>query len=281
MKERLPLSLNLSGRLMNLSIPKIMGILNVSPDSFYEGSRNLSCKEISNKIDEIIAEGADFIDIGGCSTRPGSIPPSIDEEWRRINPALRLIREKYPLFPLSVDTFRSEIARKAIEEFNVQMINDISGGELDPELWNVVAENHVAYVLTHSRGNPENMNQLTDYDDVTANVITEISKKVNELHRLGVCDIIIDPGFGFAKTIDQNFKLLSELEQVAEIGLPVLIGISRKSMIYKTLDVSPEDSLAGTIALQAIALEKGANIIRTHDVREAVETARLVSMLKR
>lgn len=281
MRERLPLSLNLSGELMDLSTPKVMGILNVTPDSFFADSRYQTEESIADRIMEIISDGADIIDVGGCSTRPGSQAPSLEDEWQRVESALRIIKDRFPDIPVSVDTYRSRIAELAIEKFNVQIINDVSGGSIDPEIWNVVADAHVAYVLTHTRGTPENMAGLTDYNDITADVITELSKKANELHRLGVCDVIIDPGFGFAKSVEQNFKLLSELDEIIGMGKPVLVGLSRKSMIYKTLNLTPEESFSGTVALQAIALDRGANIIRTHDVKEAVETAKLVSMMKK
>lgn len=259
---------------MDLDVPKVMGILNVTPDSFFSGSRFTKEEELRKRVQEMTCAGVDIIDIGGCSTRPGYNPPSDSEEWERVELGCRIVRETAPFTPLSVDTFRASVARQAILNYDADIINDISGGE-DPEMWPLVAAQKVAYVLTHNRpdGNVE-------YNDVTAEVITDLSWKVNELHRLGVNDVIIDPGFGFAKTIDQNFRLFNELESLASTGWPLLVGISRKSLIYKTLDTTPEESLVGTIALNTIALEKGADILRVHDVKEAVETVKLFTRLK-
>ena len=258
---------------MDLKVPKVMGILNVTPDSFYSESRTIREDDIRNRIREMISEGADIIDIGGCSTRPGFRKVTEEEEMERVNLGCRILREIAPDFPLSIDTFRSSVAKGSISKWNAGIINDISGGE-DINMFNVVAQNRVAYVLTH------NSEQHTHYNDITADVITDLSKKVNELHRLGVTDVIIDPGFGFAKTIDENYSLLNELEEVAKMGLPLLVGISRKSMIYKTLECSPEESLVGTVALNTISLDKGANILRVHDVKPAVETIKLFKKLK-
>lgn len=259
---------------MNLDIPKVMGILNVTPDSFYSGSRVFYKEDIEQKVARMIHEGAEIIDVGGCSTRPGFEAPSIEEEWERVDLGCSIVREIDKSIPLSVDTFRSSIAKKVIEKWDVDIINDVSGG-MDPDMFETIASSGTIYVLTHNRG----IN--TKYDDVTAEVITDLSKKINELHRLGVNDIIIDPGFGFSKTIEENFILFEELDEIVKIGLPILIGISRKSMIYKTLECSPDEALNGTIALDSIALEKGAKILRVHDVRPAVETVRLFKQLKK
>ena len=258
---------------MNLGIPKVMGILNVTPDSFYKESRSINQENIRKRVQKMISEGVDIIDLGGCSTRPGYIAPTIQEEWERVNLGCDIIREIAPDVPVSIDTFHADVAQKAINFWKIDIINDISGGA-DPDMWNVVAESRVCYVLTHNR-KEENVN----YTNVTANVITDLSKKVNELHKIGINDIIIDPGFGFAKTISENFTIFNNLEEFSRIGLPLLIGISRKSMIYKTLNCGPEESLTGTIALNAIALEKGANILRVHDVKEAKETIKLYSYI--
>lgn len=266
------LTINISGHLMDLEIPKVMGILNVTPDSFYEKGRTPSDETIREKITEYLAEEVDIIDIGGCSTRPGFVLPSESEELERVNLGCRLLREMAPDLPLSVDTFRASVAKEAVEKWNAAIINDISGGE-DPEMWTFVADKKVAYVLTHNTPVSENA-------DITAESITVLSKKLNELHRLGVNDVIIDPGFGFAKSLDDNFRLLDELNEFCIFGCPVMVGISRKSMIYKTLGVGPEESLAGTIALDSISLEKGADILRVHDVREAKETVKLFTRLK-
>lgn len=274
------LTINLSGSLMNFAVPKVMGIVNVTNDSFYSKSRVKGKEEILKTVGKMISDGADIIDVGGCSTRPGAEDVGPRKELELLQPAFETIRENFPSIPLSVDTYHSEVARESVEKWGVNIINDISGGTIDPEIWNVAGELRVPYVLTHMRGTPEDMGNHTDYEDITAEVVTEFSKKLFILHEMGLNDIILDPGFGFAKTVKQNFQLLRELNEICEIGLPVLVGISRKSMIWKTLDSSPEDSLDGTIALNAIALEKGANIIRVHDVKEAKRTVRLINSLK-
>ena len=267
------LTLNIRGYLYDLDVPKVMGILNVTPDSFFSESRQETDFDIHNRIVRMIEQGVDIIDIGGCSTRPGYVPPSPEEEWERVESACRIVKNLAPEMPISIDTFRAAIALEAIEKFQADIINDVSGGK-DPEMFKVVASKKAIYVLTH---NPESPIQI----DATAETITWLAKKVNELHSLGLNDIIIDPGFGFGKTIEENFRIFSELEAFSEMNLPLLVGISRKSMIYKTLGITPEESLTGTIALDAIALEKGAQILRVHDVKEAVETIRLFSLLKK
>lgn len=274
------LFLNLSGHLMNLEVPKVMGILNTTPDSFYAGSRFSEKEEIKKRVVEMINDGVDIIDVGGCSTRPGARIIAPDEEYDRIAPALDIIRTVAPEIPVSVDTVYSSVARKSVEIWGVKIINDISGGSLDNEMWETVADLKVPYVLTHMRGTPETMNLETSYADVTADVITDLSKKVASLHLMGVNDVIIDPGFGFSKTVAQNFAILDELSEFCKMDLPVLVGLSRKSMIWKTLEINPEDCLDGTIALEAIALEKGADILRVHDVKEARRIVKLWSALK-
>lgn len=258
---------------MDLDAPKVMGILNVTSDSFYSASRTLEEASIRERISKMLNEGMDIIDIGGCSTRPGFQAPGEEEEWERVSLGCKILREISKDFPLSIDTFRSSIAKKAVLEWGADIINDISGGK-DPEMFKTVSELKIGYVLTHNRDKDK------EYNDITAEVITELSKKVNELHRFGVNDVIIDPGFGFAKTMEENFRLLNELEEVSWMGLPLLVGISRKSMIYKTLGMDPENSLTGTIALDTIALTKGANILRVHDVRAAKEIILLYTRLK-
>lgn len=269
----LHISLNLKGYLMDLEIPKVMGVLNVTPDSFYSGSRCPGKMEVKARAEEMVNQGVDIIDIGGCSTRPGFEAPSPEEEWERISIGCEIVRELAPDIPVSIDTFRASVARKASDTWDIEIVNDISGG-IDPDMWPLIAERKIVYVLTHNREN-----NSIDYDNVVADVITELSIKVNELHRLGICDVIIDPGFGFSKSTEQNFELLASLHEVKRMGLPILVGISRKSMIYKTLDVSPEESLAGTVALDAIALEKGADILRVHDVKAAADTVALYKKL--
>lgn len=258
---------------MDLDIPKVMGILNITPDSFYALSRQTTYENIKQRVAKMVDDGVDIIDIGGCSTRPGFSPPSEEEEWHRVDLGCKVVKEISADIPISVDTLRASVARKAIQNWRVPIINDISGGA-DCDMWNVVSKEKVVYVLTHN-------NQNTDeIKDITSSVITDLSKKANELHRLGVNDIIIDPGFGFAKTVRQNFKLLAELEEISKMGFPVLVGVSRKSMIWETLKSDPENALAGTIALQTIALEKGAHILRVHDVKEAVEIIKLYTKLR-
>lgn len=280
------ISINIHGYLMDFEVPKVMGILNITPDSFYAGSRTISEEEIRDRIREMIDEGVDIIDVGGCSTRPGYEPPSLEEEIDRVLTGCRLIREVSQEIPVSIDTFRAPVAEKAIEKWHADIINDISGGE-DSNIWELAASLSIPYVLTDNPGfslseikSREASKKKERNLDVVADVITRLSWKVNELHSIGVNDVIIDPGFGFSKTRDENFRLLAYLEEIAHMGLPVLAGISRKSMIYKTLGGSPEDSLPGTVALNAVALMKGADILRVHDVKEAKETIRLITQIK-
>ena len=276
MKDTKNLTINIKGCLMDLDIPKVMGILNVTPDSFYAHSRSPKESEIIIRVTQMRAEGVDIIDVGGCSTRPGYEAPSAEEEWQRVDLGCRIIREISPDIPLSIDTFRASVAKKAVIRWKADIINDVSGGK-DPEMWKTVADLRVPYILTH---NPDGCDATSETSDITASVITDFAKKINQIHRMGVNDVIIDPGFGFAKSLEDNFRLLDELDQIAKIGLPLLVGVSRKSMIYKTLGCTPEDSLAGTVALNAIALEKGADILRVHDVKAAVETVKIFAKLK-
>lgn len=257
---------------MDLEVPKVMGILNVTPDSFYAESRSYTEDVIRRRIKQMLSEEVDIIDIGGYSTRPGFDDVSENEEMARIELGCKIVRELSPSIPLSIDTFRATVAEEAICHWKADIINDISGGD-DSELLRVVARYKAVYVVTHNR------RQNPGYRNLTAEVITELSKEVNELHRLGVNDIIVDPGFGFAKSVEENFQLLNELQELAKMDLPLLVGISRKSLIYKTLGCSPDDSLVGTVALNAIALEKGADIIRVHDVKAALDTVKLFKKL--
>lgn len=275
------LTLNIRGRLVDLSTPKVMGIVNVTPDSFYSGSRVSGREALERRVLQLREEGADIVDLGGYSSRPGADDVSPEEEYSRLAGGLEIVKELWPEVPVSIDTFRASVARRCVEEWCADIINDIGGGTLDPEMWQIVADLRVAYVLMHMRGTPSTMSSLTDYEDVTAEVITDLSRKVYELRGLGVCDIIIDPGFGFAKTVDQNFRLLDELHEFCRMGMPVLAGMSRKTMIWKTLGVTPEESLPGTIALNAIALREGASILRVHDVKAAREVVMLHEAMKR
>lgn len=269
------LTINIKGELMNFAVPKVMAIINVTPDSFFSGSRTASADDIRRRVAMVREEGADILDIGGYSSRPGASEVSPEEEYCRLARGLEVIRREWEDAVVSIDTFRSSVARRCIEEWGADIVNDISGGSLDPEMWEMVGSLKPVYVLMHMRGNPATMQTMTDYADVTAEVITDLSRKCHALRGLGVNDIIIDPGFGFAKTIEQNFRLLDELGEFCKMGMPVLAGLSRKSMIWKTLEITPEDSLPGTIALNAIALDRGADLLRVHDVKAAVETVRL------
>lgn len=274
------LTINVKGRLVDFSTPKVMGIVNVTPDSFYAGSRASDRASIKRRVEKMRDDGADIIDLGGYSSRPGASDVDSGEEYSRLATGLEAVREVWPDAIVSVDTFRAEVARRCVEEWGADIVNDIAGGTLDPEMWHTVADLGVAYVLMHMRGTPATMQTFTEYEDVTAEVITDLSRKVYELRGLGVNDIIIDPGFGFAKTSGQNFRMLGELGEFCKMGMPVLAGLSRKTMIWKTLGSTPEESLDGTVALDAIALYNGADIIRVHDVKAAADTVRLISALR-
>ena len=269
----------MNGRLIMLDTPSVMGILNVTPDSFYDGGRFKSDREILTQVEKMIREHADFIDVGGYSTRPGAEEISVNEELNRSVSTISLIRQRFPDAILSIDTFRTEVARKAVEA-GASMINDISGGELDPQMFETVAQLQVPYILMHMRGNPKTMNALTQYDNLLKEILNFLQSRLQTLTKLGVKDVIIDPGFGFAKTREQNFQLLHELDKFGILGRPVLAGVSRKSMVWKTLNQKPEEALNGTTALNTIALLKGASILRVHDVKEAVEAVKLVQEMR-
>ncbi len=273
------LSINCRGNLLDLSSPKIMGILNVTPDSFYDGGKYTAKNAIRERVKEIVKEGADIIDVGAFSSRPGASFIHMEAELERLIPALEIIRELYPEIPVSVDTFRAEIARKITESYEVDIINDITAGEEDPEMFNFIAESNTPYILMHMKGRPETMQKDPKYKDVVNEVLIFLEKKVYDLIGRGVNDIIVDPGFGFGKTIHHNYTLLSGLEVFRTLEVPLLIGLSRKSMTYKFLGTGPESSLNGTTALHMYALVKGANILRAHDVREAVEVKKLFKKL--
>ena len=273
-------SINIGGELMSLSTPKVMGIINITPDSFYSGSRTSEREEIAGRVRRHLTDGADIFDIGGYSTRPGCSDVAPDEEYSRLARALEVIREVAPDVPVSVDTFRAEVARRCVEEWGVEIINDVGGGTLDPEMWDTVADLDVAYILMHMRGTPATMGDFTDYNDVVADVLSDLAFKVAALRQKRVRDVIVDPGFGFAKTVEQNYKLLAALDKFHLTGAPVLAGLSRKSMIWRALDIKAEEALNGTTALNTVALLNGADILRVHDVKEAVETVKLVGMLR-
>jgi dihydropteroate synthase len=265
---------------MDLSVPKVMGILNVTPDSFFSRSRYMSEKGILLRVGQIVDEGADILDVGACSTRPGIELVSEQEELVRLRLALHLIRKRWPDLPISVDTFRAKVAAIVVEEYGIDIINDISGGDMDPEMFATVARLKVPYILMHIQGTPSNMQVNPKYDDMMTEICQYFSKRVADLRALGVNDIILDPGYGFGKTIENNFELLRRLQDFELFDLPILVGVSRKSMIYKYLGTSPEQSLNGTSVLNTMALLGGADFIRVHDVKEAVECVKLVQIYK-
>lgn len=274
------LSLNISGKLINLSTPLVMGVLNVTPDSFYDGGRYNNDKEIVKRAEQIISEGAAIIDVGAYSSRPGAKNVSEKEELSRLKNTLSIIRNKFPEAIISVDTFRSSIAEYVVKEYNVNIINDISAGELDDNMFNVIAKLNVPYIIMHMQGTPQNMQQNPKYDDLIKDIIKYFSTKIDKLNLLGVNDVIIDPGFGFGKTLDNNYELMQKLDAFKIFQLPVLVGVSRKSMIYKYLNSTPNEALTGTIVLNTIALLHNADILRVHDVKQAVETIKIVEKIK-
>jgi dihydropteroate synthase len=264
---------------MELDSPKIMGILNLTPDSFFDKSRVSDLDSLLRAAEKMISEGADILDMGGVSTRPGSEVVSEDEELRRLIPGIKELRNRFPLVPLSVDTFRSRVAREAVFA-GASWVNDISGGTADPEMADTLAELQVPYVLMHMRGTPRTMQQFTRYENFPGDVIRELEMRRSELISSGINDIIIDPGFGFAKTVEQNFILLRELSRFRMCGHPLLVGISRKSMIWRTLGSSPDEALNGTTALHMLCLKAGADILRVHDVKAAKECVHLYQAME-
>ena len=269
--------INCRGRLIDLSNPLVMGILNLTPDSFYKKSRVQEVETALDRVEQIINEGGKIVDVGAYSSRPGADHISETEEAARLWPVLKAIREKWPELLISLDTFRAGIAEKAVNEYGVDIINDISGGTLDDDMFETIARLNVPYILMHIKGTPEDMQKSPAYDDVTGEVMLYLARKIDRLHELGVSDIIIDPGFGFGKSINHNYQLLKDMGQFKMFEMPLLVGLSRKSMIYKLLGGNPESSLNGTSVLNTIALNQGANILRVHDVKEAVECVKLVS----
>ncbi|MFY0601040.1 MAG: dihydropteroate synthase [Cyclobacteriaceae bacterium] len=255
-----------------------MGIINLTPDSFYKGSRLQQEGEILKRAEKMLEEGATFLDIGGYSSRPGAEDISIDEEIKRTAASIQQLTREFPDLILSIDTFRSKVAKEAVES-GASIVNDISGGDLDSEMFDAVASMKVPYIGMHMRGTPQNMVKKTDYDDLLAEVVKSFSTKIPQLHKLGVHDVIIDPGFGFAKSMQQNFDLLGKLEHFKSLEKPILVGLSRKSMIYKTLSIEADKALNGTTVLNTVALLKGASILRVHDVKEAMEAIKLVNSL--
>lgn len=269
------LTINAGGKLLSFEQPRVMGILNVTPDSFYAGSRTPGVDEIRQRAQRMADEGADMIDVGAYSSRPGAADVSPQEEMERLRMALPVIRSVCPHIPLSVDTFRADVARMCVEECGADIINDISGGQLDRNMFRTIAHLKVPYILMHMRGTPADMQQFTGYEHLEREVMLYFAQRVRHLHDLGVSDVILDPGFGFAKTLEQNYDLLQHLDDLQVFGLPVLAGLSRKSMVYKLLGITPEKALNGTTALHMAALERGADILRVHDVQAAVQVVAL------
>jgi dihydropteroate synthase len=276
MNKRVEYTLNVRGRLFDLSEPQVMGILNVTPDSFYAGSRMETEEAVRGRVQQIVDEGGSMIDIGAYSSRPGAADVSAEEEMARLRRGMKVVRAVAPEVPVSVDTFRADVAKMAVEELGVDIINDISGGELDKKMFGTVAKLGVPYILMHMKGTPQTMQQAPHYDDLMKEVMLYFAEKIQQLRDLGQKDIILDPGYGFAKTIDHNYELLRHQEMLEVFELPLLVGVSRKSMIYRLLGTSPEEALNGTTVLNTIALQKGASILRVHDVKEAVEVVKIM-----
>lgn len=280
MEETFAKYINVKGELMDLSHPRVMGILNVTPDSFYAESRKQTEKDILSRIHQILEEGGTFIDMGAYSSRPDAEDVSPEEEMRRLRLGLEIVQRECPEALVSVDTFRGDVAKMCVEEYGAALINDISAGDLDANMFSTIAQLKVPYILMHMQGNPQTMQLNPHYDNPVKEVIRYFAEKIENLRALGVKDMIIDPGFGFGKTLRHNYQLLDKLEEFQIFQVPILVGISRKSMIYKLLDETPEEALNGTTAAHAIALMKGAKILRVHDVKAAVETVRIFNALK-
>jgi dihydropteroate synthase len=268
-------TININGYMLDLSTPKVMGILNLTPDSFFEDSRMQTEKQVAQRVKQMLAEGADILDVGAYSSRPGADNVSAEEEMRRLREGLTVIRKEAPDAIVSVDTFRADVARMCIEEYGVAIVNDISGGEMDNQMFATIARARVPYIIMHMQGTPQDMQEAPHYENVLKEVMLSMANKVEKLHEMLVNDIIIDPGFGFGKTLAHNFELMAHLDEFEVFELPVLVGVSRKSMIYKTLGISPQEALNGSTVLHTIALNKGANILRVHDVKEAVQAIKL------
>ncbi len=267
-------TINVRGRLVDVTRPQVMGILNVTPDSFYADSRCAGEEAVRRRVRCVRHEGASMLDIGGYSSRPGADDVSPSEEWSRLQPAIEIAREEWPEAIISVDTFRAEVACRAVEA-GADVVNDISGGEMDPDMFAAVAEMHVPYIMMHMQGTPRDMQQAPHYDDVMAEVFRSLGERVETLHEMGVADVILDPGYGFGKTLEQNYRMLSRLGEFSLLGCPLMVGVSRKSMVYRLLGCTPEQSLNGTTVLHTMALVNGANILRVHDVQQAVEAVKI------
>ena len=274
-------SLNLKGRLVTIDRPWVMGIINVTPDSFYGGSRVEDEQTLVERVQAMLDDGADVLDIGACSTRPGSEQVDARGEMQRLDWALGIIRRVSPDVILSVDTYRADVARRCVMEWGTDIINDISGGTIDEDMFSTIADLQVPYVLMHTRGTPETMASMTDYDNVAADVLEWMARRIDELRQMGVADIIADPGFGFAKTMEQNYELLARLDAFHALDDPLLVGVSRKRMIYTPLDCTADEALNGTTVINTLALQQGAHILRVHDVKPAVEAVKLTTLTRR
>lgn len=280
MKSTIAKYINVNGHLMDLDYPRVMGILNVTPDSFYSDSRKQSEDEIICRVQQILNEGGDIVDLGAYSSRPNAEHISSEEEMGRLRKALTIINQHFPNVVLSVDTFRADVAKMCVEEYGVAIINDIAAGMMDEHMFTTVAQLGVPYIMMHMQGTPQNMQKSPHYDNIVKEILYYFSEKVQRLRDLGAKDLILDPGFGFGKTLAHNYELMEHLEEFSVFELPVLVGVSRKSMIYKLLNGGPEDALNGTSVLDTVALMKGANILRVHDVKEAVEAVKIMAALK-
>ena len=273
------MTINCKGKLIDLTVPKVMGILNVTPNSFFDGGKYKKESEILSQVEKMIRDGATFIDIGAYSSKPNAELVSVEEELARIIPVVDLILQHFPETLISIDTFRSEVAQACLEK-GAAIVNDISAGNLDEKMLDVIAKYNVPYIMMHMRGTPQTMQSLTDYQDIVKEMLFYFSEKMAMARSLGINDLIVDPGFGFAKTLDQNYEILKHLDLFDMLELPLLVGVSRKSMVYKPLNSSAGEALNGTTVLNTIALTKGAKILRVHDVKEAVETVQLLNKIK-
>lgn len=274
-------TINIGGNLMAFDRPKVMGILNITPDSFYAESRKQEEDVILNRATEILQEGADIIDFGAYSTRPGAISVTMEDEMSRLRKGLELVTQEYPHAVISVDTFRADVAKMCVEEYGVAIINDISAGGFDERMFQTIANLHVPYVITHSNGKKGNLHTPTEYDNIMHDMVVFFAERVNMLHGMGVCDVILDPGFGFSKSLDQNYTVMANLHYLKEFNLPLMVGVSRKSMIYNLLATNPEGALNGTMVLNTLALmNDDVNILRVHDVKQCVEVVKIVEKVK-
>ena len=274
-----PWSLNCRGKLLTFSEPAVMGILNLTPDSFFDGSRISDAEKAAERATEMLKQGTDILDLGAQSSRPGAEIIGPDAEWKRLAPALRTIRAAHPEAVLSIDTFHASVAERSLDA-GADMINDISAGDLDPEMHTVVARHRCPYVFMHMRGTPKTMQTLTEYNNVVGDIFMALDQRLHMLREKGLVDLIADPGFGFGKTMEQNWMLLRHLRQFDQLGVPVLAGVSRKSMVYKLLDITPQESLPATSAAHMVALQQGAQLLRVHDVAEAVQVRRMFLQLQ-